>query len=99
MFNLPQLCLSDLTFSTRRLVRLLDEAMQHDDSFGGQRTEENARNPFGAFQSQLEQTVTKGLVCGAPKFWPSTTIRRVSTIYLAANVSGRPRISACTTSL
>jgi len=32
--------------------------MQHDDSFGNQRTEEYARNPFGAFQSQLEQTVT-----------------------------------------
>ena len=73
--------------------------MQHDDSFGDQSTEEYARNPFGAFQSQLEQTVTKGFGMRAPKFGPSTTIRRVSTIYLAANVSGRLRISVCTTSL
>ena len=35
--------------------------MQHDDSLGDQSAEEYARNPFGAFQSQLEQTVTKGL--------------------------------------
>ena len=61
MFHLLQPRLSDLTFAKRRLVRLLDKAMQHDDSLGDQRTEEYARNPFGAFQSQLEQTVTKGL--------------------------------------
>jgi hypothetical protein len=32
--------------------------MQHNDSFADQRTEEHARNPFGAFQPQLEQTST-----------------------------------------
>ena len=34
--------------------------MQYDDSFGDQSTKEYTRNPFGPFQSQLEQTVTKG---------------------------------------
>ena len=34
--------------------------MQHDDSFGDQSTEEYTRNPFCPFQSQLEQTSTKG---------------------------------------
>jgi hypothetical protein len=54
MFDLLQPRLSDLTFAKRRFVRLLDNAMKHDDSFGDQRTEEYARNPFGPFQSQLE---------------------------------------------
>jgi hypothetical protein len=34
--------------------------MQHEDSFGDQSTEEYTRNTFGTFQSQLEQTSTKG---------------------------------------
>ena len=31
--------------------------MQHDDSFADQSTEKYPHNPFGTFQSQLEQTV------------------------------------------
>jgi hypothetical protein len=58
MFDLLHPRLSDLTLAKRRLVRLLDKTMQHDDTFGDQSTEEYARNPFGAFQSQFEQTVT-----------------------------------------
>ena len=57
MFDLLQPCLSDLTLARRRLVRLLDKAMQHDDSFADQSTEKYPHNPFGTFQSQLEQTV------------------------------------------
>ena len=34
--------------------------MQHDDSLADHSIEEYARNPFGVFQPQLEQTVTKG---------------------------------------
>jgi hypothetical protein len=54
MFDLLQPRLSYLALAKRRLVRLLDKTMQHDDSFGDQRTEEYPRNPFGPFQSQLE---------------------------------------------
>ena len=60
MFDLLQPRLSDLTLAKRRFVRFLDIAMQYDDSFGDQGTEEYTRNPFGPFQSQLEQTVAKG---------------------------------------
>jgi hypothetical protein len=60
MFDLLQSRLSDLTLTKRRLVRLLDKTMQHDDSLGYQSTEEYAGNPLSAFQSQLKQTVTKG---------------------------------------
>ena len=67
MFDLLHPRLSDLALATRRLVRLLDKAMQHDDSFGNQRTEEYTRNPFGAFQSQLEQTLTKGFGMRCPQ--------------------------------
>src|SRR5438477_839380 len=61
MFDLlhPRLC--DLTLAKRRLVRLLDKAMQHDNSFCGQSAEEYARNPLGTFQSQLKQSATKAL--------------------------------------
>ena len=60
MFDLLHPRLSDFTLAKRRFVRLLDKAMQHDDLFGDQRTEEYTGNPFGASQSQLEQTSTKG---------------------------------------
>jgi hypothetical protein len=48
MFDLLQPRLSDLTFTKKRLVRLLDNAMPHDDSLDDQRTKEYTRNPFGA---------------------------------------------------
>jgi hypothetical protein len=54
MFDLLQPRLSDLALATRRLARLLDKAMQHDDSFGDQRTEEYPRNPFGASIDSLK---------------------------------------------
>jgi hypothetical protein len=45
MFDLLQPRLSDLTLAKRRLVRLLDKAMQHDDSFGDQRTYKSMLTP------------------------------------------------------
>ena len=69
MFDLLHSRLSDLAFAKGRLVRFFDKAMQDDDSFADQSTEEDACNPFSAFQSQLEQAFTKGFGMRPSQVW------------------------------
>src|SRR4029079_16818881 len=98
MFDLLQSRLSNLTLAKRRLVRLLDKAMQHNDSLGHQSTEEYTGNPLRAFQSQLKLTITKSFGMWCSQVWAEYNHSSREQIYLAANVSGRLRISVCTTS-
>ena len=88
-----------MTLTGWRFVGLLDEAVQHDNSLADERTKQNPRNAFHASQSKFEQTFAERLRMWLPEIGADGDMRRVSTMYLAASVSSRFRISVCTASL
>jgi hypothetical protein len=61
MFNLLHSILRELSFAHRRAIRLLDEAVQHNDALSHESAKENSGDTLGPLEPQLEKTITKGL--------------------------------------
>lgn len=60
MLHLLHTGFGDFAFTRRRLVSLLDEAVQHDDSPTDKGAKKHPRNSFGPLQSKLEQPFPEG---------------------------------------
>jgi hypothetical protein len=99
MFDLLHSGFGYLAFTLRRAFGLLDEAMKHDDTLANEGAKEHPGDASAPLSRSSNRPSPNAFVWGSPRFGPSATIRRVSTTYRAANVSGNPVIWSCTASL